>query len=275
MKVADTLRAMGKREPAIELYQRSLEHRKQLLARQPDDRVARRDIAVIQTKIAEASGEDRDMRPALPWLRDALQTISALAADAPDDAWAQRDLSIAQEKLASALASTGDPVTAKALLEQCLAIRQKLADADPTNATGRADVINARMNCAALAEQMNDFRGAVEYLETALSLCQKAPSDKGSRRSSYQRDKQLWQVQFSTGTVKAKLAAQANSPEQASRLWRDAAASIAASRDVILRMQTEGTAAPADDAMLPKVRQALEACQAHLLPATAPSTTTS
>lgn len=166
----------GDLEHALKLFERDLRIAENLLAEEPGDAQARRDLSVTLNMLGDAylrrSGAG-DLERAHEMLERSLRIREGLLAGAPGSAEATRDLSIALNNLGDfhlRRAATGDLELALGFFERDLALSEALRAKNPESADASRDV-------AISLERLGDLyarRGGPGDLENAVSVYERA-----------------------------------------------------------------------------------------------------
>jgi len=138
--------ALGDAERALVAYQAALATDEALVADNPEDAQARRDLSVAQERLGDfylRRGAPGDAERGLAAYQAALATREALVVANPDDALARRDLSVSHSKLADFYlrrSAPGDPERALAAYQAALATDEALVADNSEDAQARRDL---------------------------------------------------------------------------------------------------------------------------------------
>jgi len=142
-KLGDVYIKMGRTQDAYDMYVKSLDIRKQIADRSPQDADIQRAYTVGLNRVADVLLELGKNTKALEQYEASLKRREDLAAAQPDNAQATMDLAVGHFKRAQALARLNQIDDALPAFETARTILRRMADADPSNSTsctGAAEV---------------------------------------------------------------------------------------------------------------------------------------
>lgn len=186
-KVGNGIAALGENkaesEAALVQYRAALQLRETLVAADPQNGEAQRDLATSYGKLAEMRERLGDLSGALQYLRRALTLDEALAKADPEDTQNQLDVAFDREKLGNLLQKQSEWVAALAEHQRALQLRQTAATKDPDNADLKRDLAGSYAKL-----------GELYVLLTQQQLPSAKPVHWWTEaRNSYQRSAALWQ----------------------------------------------------------------------------------
>ena len=142
-KLGDVYVKLGRTEEAYDMYVQSLDIRKRLAERKPEDDEIQRAYTVGLNRVADVLLELRRDAEALDLCEASLQRRVDLATSQPDNRQTAMDLAVGHFKLAQVLARVDRLDEALPAYESARAILNRMADAGPSNTTawtGAAEV---------------------------------------------------------------------------------------------------------------------------------------
>jgi serine/threonine protein kinase/tetratricopeptide (TPR) repeat protein len=161
---------LGDTAGAIASYHKAAAIHEALLAANPANVQARRDLAVSDIRIGDMMAQSGDATRALESYRSALAAAeSALAAD-PTDALARRYLALSHHKVGNALMAAGDLTRALAHHANALALRQDLSAARPWDARARRDVSISYERVSKVCRRSGELVRALDYARKATAI---------------------------------------------------------------------------------------------------------
>jgi len=162
--------SLGDLAGALESYTKAFKIREALVAENPHDAQARRELAASHQRIGYRILSTAEASSGLEHLRKALALYLVLAREQPADQDLQFDLADTCNKLGKALKERGDLVAALAQYRVALAIREKLVAGNPQDKLFRRALWNSRENIADVLSLQGDVAGAIEANSNALAL---------------------------------------------------------------------------------------------------------
>lgn len=142
-KLGDAYIKLGRTEEAYDMYVQSLDIRKRLAKRKPEDGEIQRAYTVGLNRVADVLLELRRNAEALDLCEASLRRRVDLATSQPDNTQAAMDLAMGHFKRAQVLARVDRLDEALPVFESARAILHRMAESDPSNATawtGAAEV---------------------------------------------------------------------------------------------------------------------------------------
>jgi tetratricopeptide (TPR) repeat protein len=189
----------------LEEYQKALPVDETLANENPNDALARRDLAIDYANVGDVLLKTGDAQGALRRYRQAVDIDEKLAAADPKDAWARRYLIYNYERLADGFNKTGKRAEALSFYNKALSLAEERVKADPSNARASEDLAEAYSKIAAAHFQLGSDGNA--------PLKQKKKSLMDAR-SWYQKSLEIWQAMRDHGTLSGL---HAEEPEKVTR----------------------------------------------------------
>jgi non-specific serine/threonine protein kinase/serine/threonine-protein kinase len=162
--------SLGDIAGAVESYTKAFKIREALVALNPDDAQARRDLAGSHQKIGYALLETGEASNGLAHLRKALTLYLDLTREKPANDDFQFELAGTCNKLGEAISKRGDLVGALQQYRAALAICEKLASSNPLDHRYRRALWTCHEGMANVLWLQNDVAGAVEANNKVLAL---------------------------------------------------------------------------------------------------------
>jgi serine/threonine protein kinase len=163
---------LGDPEGALESYRKGLTIYQAKLAAQPNNREARRGVAVLQVRMGDLLMRD-DLKAAMNNYRSALLTIQDLYAADPTNADTRRLLAMGNQKVGGAQEDLGDLKGALKSYDNALAVREELVRADPSNALASMNFVVSLRYVGDLLYRMGDRAGALAKYQRAAEILDK------------------------------------------------------------------------------------------------------
>ena len=154
---------------ALESYRKALVLYQAMLASSPNDKVARRGVAVVQIRTADLLVRD-DLKAAMSNYRSALPVIRELSASDPTNADARRLLGAAYQKIGSTLEDLGDLKGALKNYNDSAAVRESLMRDDPSNSLASMNVVVSLRYIGDILYKMGNRTGALTQYEQAMEI---------------------------------------------------------------------------------------------------------
>ena len=177
---------LGDSSGARQSYGRALELAQALYAADPQDPVARRDLARARAKLGDLTALGGNRAEALQEYRQALQVFDELAAANPKDLDAKRDVLSLANKVGFTHYQLGNLAAALSSYRRCLAMAQELHQAEPSGpAARRALAVGYERVGEVLARTGRTAEGLVSLraaLETYQALAAASPADAQTQR---------------------------------------------------------------------------------------------
>jgi non-specific serine/threonine protein kinase/serine/threonine-protein kinase len=152
---------------ALENLRKELSITELRLKSKPADRLLRRQVAVVQTKMANALAQLGVRKEALHYSISGLETFQSLAVD-PTDARAQRQLAFALAKRGEILMMDGDAGNALQCYRRVQGIVELLLAKDPQNAQLRMDLGGTYAKTGTVLAKLGSFSGGLAMLTRAI-----------------------------------------------------------------------------------------------------------
>jgi len=162
--------SLGDRAGAVESYTKAFKIREALVALNPRDAQARRDLATSYQRIGRALLDTTDANRVLESLQKALTLYLVLTREQPTDQGLQFDLADAQNAFGDALERRGNLVEALEQYRAALAIWEKLTVRDQREPKYRRALWITHEGIAKVLSLQNDSAGAIEANRKALEL---------------------------------------------------------------------------------------------------------
>lgn len=177
-KLGDVYIKMGRFEEAYDMYTRSLNIRKQLAERQPEDGEIQRAYTVGLNRVADVLLELRRDAEALELVEASLRRRVDRATLHADSVQAAIDLGNGHVKLAQLLARAGRLDDALPAFESARTVLRRLAEADPSNTTARTGVAEVSGEMGRVLLEAGRFEAALpELTASTQELEQAMPED--------------------------------------------------------------------------------------------------
>jgi serine/threonine protein kinase/tetratricopeptide (TPR) repeat protein len=162
--------SLGDIAGAVESYTKALKIREALVAVNPDDAQARRDLATSHQKIGYRLLDTREASNGVEHLRKALTLYLDLTREQPANDDLQLELADTRNKLGSAMKQRNDLVAALEQHRAALTICEKLAASHPRDQRYRRVLWTSHEHIATVLWLRNDVAGAIEANSKALAL---------------------------------------------------------------------------------------------------------
>ncbi|MCP4385313.1 MAG: TIR domain-containing protein [Hyphomicrobiales bacterium] len=169
-KIGDTHRQLGDQRQALEHYQDSLRHRRELVVLAPDNTRYRRDLAVGLQRLGAAEHRLLNYEGALDYFDQALDLHRDLTRLDPGRLDWKFDLSVSQENVADTYLALDQIENARPLLESTLAIRQDLVLRDNQNLGWKRSLAVALKKTGDLFRRAGDEPTALDHYRKALTI---------------------------------------------------------------------------------------------------------
>ncbi|MCA9309781.1 MAG: protein kinase, partial [Phycisphaerales bacterium] len=150
LKLADCHRRSGRNELAMTQLQESISIRQRLVALNPDDPNAKRDVTVALTRLADMHGDEGRYEQSRSVYEEVLRIRRELAEASPEQARYQRDLMNGLLQIAHMCISNDHYEDGEAPLAEARAIAERLISADPTNRRVQEDFARIFLTSAGL-----------------------------------------------------------------------------------------------------------------------------
>ncbi len=179
--IGNVWRAQGKREAALDVYQKALAIAERLAAEDPGNAGWQRDVSVSYEKIGDVRRDEGDRKGALAAYEKTLAIAERLAAQDPGNAGWQSDVAVSYGKIGDVRRGEGDRKGTLAAYEKSLAIRERLAAQDPGNAGWQSDVAVSYGKIGNVRRDEGDRKGALAAYEKSLAIRERlAAQDAGN-----------------------------------------------------------------------------------------------
>jgi tetratricopeptide (TPR) repeat protein len=156
-ELGDIQRAQGDLDGAQRSFEASMEIRKKLAERDPENTEWQRDLSISHNKLGDIQQLRGDLDGAQHSYEAGMEIVKKLAEGDPENTQWQRDLSVCYSKMSRVCRLLEKGSEARQWAEADLAIAQELAERDPSNAQWRQDVEFSRKILADLeAESRGD-----------------------------------------------------------------------------------------------------------------------
>jgi serine/threonine protein kinase len=162
--------SLGDIAGAIESYTKALGIREAVVARNPTDARARRDLATSHQKIGDRLIETSEPSKGLEHLREARKLYLGLTRERPADDGVQLEFAVTCNKLGQALKLRGDIAEALEQHREALTICERLTSRNPRDQRYRRELWTAHEGIAAALFMQRDIAGAIEANGKALAL---------------------------------------------------------------------------------------------------------
>ena len=162
--------SLGDVAGAVESYRKALRIREALVALNPDDSQARRDLASSHQKIGYRLLDTGEASKGLEHLRKALTLYLDLTREQPANDDLQFELAATCNKLGAAISQRGDLAGALEQYRAAIAICEKLAASNPRHPEYRRRLSTSHEGIANALWMQNDAAGAIEANRKALAL---------------------------------------------------------------------------------------------------------
>jgi eukaryotic-like serine/threonine-protein kinase len=162
MNLGDPVGALDSYRKALAIYQAKL-------IADPNDKTARRGMAVLQMRTGDLLMRD-DLKAAMDNYRSALPTIQDLSVADPTNADARRLLATAYQKMGGAQEELGDLKDALKSYANASAVKEELVRADPNNALASMNFVISLRYLGDLLYKMGDRAGALTKYQRAVQI---------------------------------------------------------------------------------------------------------
>jgi serine/threonine protein kinase/tetratricopeptide (TPR) repeat protein len=169
--------SLGDSRGAIESYTKALRIREALVAADPSDTQARRDLAKSHQGLGIVQLYTSERSQGVEHLQQALALCLDLAREQPANEDLQSELASAHIKLGTAMSDDGRPANGLEHLRAALVIAEKQADSDPRNLRYRRRLWSTHSSIASAQYLNNDVAGAIEASDKELALANALVAD--------------------------------------------------------------------------------------------------
>ncbi len=173
LRLGDVRRDQGDLAGALDAFQKSLDIRQPLAARDPDNAEWLRDLSVSHERIGDVRRDQGDLAGALDAFQKDLDIAQRLAARDPDNAGWQRDLSVSHNKIGDVRRDQGDLAGALDAFQKDLDIAQRFAARDPDNAGWQLDLSVSHERIGDVRRDQGDLAGALDAFQKSLGIRQR------------------------------------------------------------------------------------------------------
>jgi len=154
----------------IERLEKGLRVNERLAAQDPANAQTQRDVAISQSRLADAMVEAGDLANAIPRFEQSLAISERLAEQNPLSAEALRDVAVSLNRLGDALANTGDIAGATVQYEMSLSVSQRIAEQSPANAQAQRDVWISLNRMGDVRSKAGNIDAAIAHFETGMQI---------------------------------------------------------------------------------------------------------
>lgn len=179
--IGDILVSQGKRDDALQIFNKSIRIRQKLLAANPKDSMLKRDAMTTTERLVQLRQAMGDVKGAIETLGQSIAQSRAQLKLYPGDTGTKRDLSVDLEGSADLELQRGNRTKAEALSKEALDIRKQLYDLNPNDTFAASDYMISLRRKADFARDSGDQATAKETYGQALTMAQKlSASDPGN-----------------------------------------------------------------------------------------------
>ena len=160
----------GKRREAYQAYFQAVLIAEQMLLSDPEDAIAREELAINRINMAENLYELGDSKDALHQLEKAEITLRQLSRAAPLNMRVRRQLATCHDAIARIALGKGDHQGALRSYERARDLRLKLVELEPGRAGWQRDLATSHSNSADILLRQGDIDGAYRLYQEALTI---------------------------------------------------------------------------------------------------------
>lgn len=167
--LGDVLMSTNRTELALDRYRQAESVARTQLLVSPTDRVRRRSVAEVASKIGLAHWQQGNVPAAVESLREQQQILLALAAEDPGDE-RDRDLAASYDALGSMLRDQGDTDAALAQFEAGLALHEAIIVRAPDDLESQRSLGLTLQKLGSLLARRGDLAGAIATLKRSIGI---------------------------------------------------------------------------------------------------------
>jgi hypothetical protein len=154
----------------IARLEKGLQVNVRLAAQDPANAQTQRDVAISQSRLADAMVEAGDLANAIPRFEQSLTISERLAEQNPLSAEALRDVAVSLNRLGDALANTGDIAGATVQYEMSLTVSQRIAEQSSANAQAQRDVWISLNRMGDVRSKAGNIDAAIAHFKTGMQI---------------------------------------------------------------------------------------------------------
>jgi tetratricopeptide (TPR) repeat protein len=175
--VGDVYKEQGRREAALDSYQKSLAIQEQLVQDEPSNTGWQRDLAVAHSRFGDMHLSQGRRHEALTSFLKDLATLEHLVHKDPSNTGWQHDLGVAHSRLAGVYLSQGRRGEALSSSKKTLVIYERLVKADPSNANWQNALGVAHTHLGDVYLSKRQWDRALSSFQKSLSIFERLVQD--------------------------------------------------------------------------------------------------